>query len=143
MKKVSPKACIVVAILLLALLIGFCMVQDVAWKLYLHHIDTWHFFDACARHNNFVGMDIEEVLEITTKNDFYLVFDGQTEHLGRNYDQWVADYPRIALNDTSRVALYCIPVENSGSREESFLKGFFVDSEGFVSDGPIDVPFPL
>lgn len=141
MKKVWIKVCVVAAVLLLALLIGAWMARDVLWKTHLHHIDTWHFFDACERHDNFVGMEIEEVLKITTKNDYYIVFDKQSECYGRDYAQWIAQYPRIALNDTSKVALYCIPVENSRSREETFFKGFFVDSNGLVSDGPIDPPF--
>lgn len=141
MKK-SLNMCIMVAALLLAVMVGICVVQDVTWKMYLHHIDTRNFFDICARHNNFAGMEIGEVLELVTKNDYYVVFDEQTEDLnGCNYDQWVARYPKIALNDTSKVALYCIPVENSRSREETFFKGFFVDSLGFVSGGPVDVPF--
>lgn len=141
MKKRNLTVCIVTAALILAVLIGACMIQDTAWKMYLHHIDTRHFFDACARHNNFVGIEIEKVLELTTKNDYYIVFDEKTEYLGYSYDQWAARYPEIALNGTSRAALYCIPVENSRSREETFLKGFLVDSQGLVSDGPVDVPF--
>lgn len=143
MKKFAPVACIAAAVLILAILVGACMVQDTAWKMYLHHIDTRHFFDSCARHNNFVGMEVEEVLDLVTKNGYYVVFDRETEDLnGRNYDQWVARHPEIALDDTSRAVLYCIPVENSRSREETFLKGFFVDSQGRVSGGPVDVPFP-
>ncbi len=142
LKKLTPKMCIVTVVLILAILIGACMVQDTAWKMYLHHIDTRHFFDICARHDNFVGMEVEEVLDLVTKNGYYMIFDQETADLdGHNYDHWVTRYPKIALNDTSRVALYCIPVENSRSREETFLKGFFVDRQGLVSGGPVDVPF--
>ena len=69
-----------------------------------------------------------------------MIFDQQTERDGRTYSEWVEQYPELTLNDTTKVALYCIPVQSSHDREEAYLYGYFVDSEGKIS-GTVDPPF--
>ncbi len=140
-RKTLLKSCIVV-ILLLIMLVGAFIFKDTLWKLYLPHIDTSHFFSLVNQYDSFIGMDSAEVLPLITKNDIYVTFTKQTEYLGFHYDQWITWYPQLTLNDTSRALLLCVPVQNAGSREETFLKGFFVDNKGLISAGPVDVPFP-
>ncbi len=87
-------------------------------------------------------MDSKEVLPLITKDGTYVTFTKESEYLDYPYSQWIAWYPQLTLDDASKAVLYCVPVQNAKSREEVFLKGFFVDENGFVSAGPMDVPFP-
>ena len=137
--RVKPYLCVA---LVLAALIGFFLVPT-HWKLlpYLPYIDTAHLHDIASRHHDFIGMDVDQFLWLTTKKGQpYMIFDQQTERDGRTYSEWVEQYPELTLNDTTKVALYCIPVESSHDREEAYLYGYFVDSEGKIS-GTVDPPF--
>lgn len=132
---------ILLALLLVALgSIYIFHTRGTLWKLYLPYIDTAHFYSLSEQYHDFVGMDIDDVLRLVTKNDIYIVFDRETTYQGRTYRDWVTMYPEIALNDTSKTVLYCIPLQNSHSREEAFLAGLFVDHEGRVF-APVDLPF--
>lgn len=129
-------------LLLLVVLIGVLFFKDTLWKVYLPYIDTLHFSSLVDQYDGFAGMDSKEVLPLITKDDIYVTFTQQSEYLGYNYSQWVAWYPQLTLDNSSKALLYCIPVQNARSREEVFLKGFFVNESGLISAGPIDVPFP-
>ncbi len=115
---------------------------DTFWKAFLPYIDTYHFFKLLEKNNNFIGMSCDDLLDLLTKDDIYILFDESFVYQGLSYNEWIQQYPQLTLNGSSRKLLYCIPVQNSGSREEAFLKGFFVDCNGVVSEGPVnDIPF--
>lgn len=141
--KASLRAALILVMLIGAAISAFHISRGTFWKLLpsLPYIDTYHMDTMTSRYNNFDGMDIDDVLRLTTKKENYIIFDQQTEHQGRAYEEWIEQYPELTLDRTSKAVLYCIPVVSSRDREEAYLYGYFVDDEGKVSAGPIDVWF--
>ncbi len=109
------------------------------WKIFYNTINTKQFKSLSTDMNGFVGMDINEVLKLVTKDDKCFVFSEDSICMGMTYAEIISYYPEIELV-SPRSKLYCIAVVNPRSPEEVFPAGLFVNDNNIVVEPPIDVP---
>lgn len=84
------------------------------WKLGQPYLDTARYQRMEKKYDGFVGMKAEKAAQILTKDDRYLILDGNTA-------EWGAD-----------TGVFLFPVTNSHSREECFIYGFELDKEHII-----------
>lgn len=84
------------------------------WKLGQPYLDTARYQRMEEKHHGFVGMKAEKAAQILTKDDCYLILDGNTA-------EWGAD-----------TGVFLFPVTNSHSEEECFIYGFDLDEEHVI-----------
>ncbi len=77
-------------------------------------MDTARYQRMEEKYDGFIGMKAEKAAQILTKDDRYLILDGNTA-------EWGAD-----------TGVLFFPVTNSRSREECFIYGFELDEEHVI-----------
>lgn len=121
---------IVVAILLVVFLVC-SLLNPYLWKLTSGTINNRQFDLIAQEHNDFVGMNITDVLKLITKNGKYYIFSQESICMRLTYDEIITRYPEMELI-FPREKLYCVAVCSSMSPEEIYPRGFFVNRDGIV-----------
>lgn len=103
------------------------------WKLFSQTINNNQLALLAQENNNFVGMYIEDVLELITKDNKCYIFTQESICMGKSYEEVIAHYPEMELTPP-RNKLYCVAVCSSMAKEEIYPRGFFVNAAGIVTE---------
>ena len=124
----------------IAFLIALLMLtgQKQYWKLFSQTINVKQFETISQSENEFVGMEISDVLKLVTKNGNCFVFTRNSICMGMSYSEVIRLYPEMSLTPP-RDKLYCVAVSSAMSPEEIYPRGFFVDENDVVIEPPITV----
>jgi len=97
------------------------------WKVFSNHIPVQTLNRLELANSSFIGMSIEDVLPLISKSNYYFFISRECD----NYEVFIISYPELTLTE-ERYALYYVAPYNSGSREEHFPTGYFVNRYGIV-----------
>ena len=106
------------------------------WKIFSQTINIKQFDSIAQSNDDFIGMNIDDALNLVTKNNKCYVFSQESLCMGMSYDEIVAIYPEMELTPP-RYKLYCVAVSSSMASEEIYPRGFFVNMENQIIEPPI------
>lgn len=101
------------------------------WKLFSKTINNKQFDSIAQENSDFVGMNIEDVLSLVTKNNECYVFSQTSICMGMTYKDIITIWPEMELAPP-RYKLYCVAVCSSMASEEIYPRGFFINKDDIV-----------
>jgi len=131
---------IILAISLIIFVAYYFIISDTSWKLFSDQISSETYYKLYAKHDGFIGLEIDRVIKMLSKQGedylgyFIIEKDDSTEI------QNCPSYEVSARNNScfkpigESVAVYCFYIHSSNifAREEAYIVGFFVNENNRV-----------
>lgn len=112
---------------------------DTIWKLQREYVDRNTFNALYEKYDGFIGMPINTVTDILSKNNTFFIFERNSSYAEYCYEELIKMNPEITLGG-EKDKLYGIYI-GTNDRAEAYSYGFFVDSSGIVVETLENMPF--